>query len=269
MTSVPDNLFTDDVAKVYDSVLVPLLFEPYARDVAERVRALDPCAVLEIACGTGAVTRTLANVLPASCVITATDLSLSMVAYAESRGAARAVHWRQADAMTLPFDDASFDVVVCQFGAMFFPDRVSGYRQVRRVLRRSGAFLFNVWTRIEESELALVVSEALDRRYPDDRIEFLARIPHGYGSARQIEADVLAAGFSRCEITELEQESIGKNAEHVASAFCMGTPTRLEIEKREPGGLANVTAAVTQTLEERYGEGPIRARMNAIVVKAS
>lgn len=269
MASPPDNLFTDDVARVYDSVLVPLLFEPYAQDLAERVKALAPSAVLEIACGTGAVTRELAGVLPADCRITATDLSAAMVSYAQSIGIQRNIDWGQADATALPFDDASFDIVACQFGVMFFPDRVAAYREVRRVLRHNGAFLFNVWTGIEENELAAVVSDGLNRRYPNDPIEFLARIPHGYGSSHQIEADVLAAGFATCELGEREDVSIGASAEQVAAAFCLGTPTRLEIEKREPGGLERAAAAVTRVLEERYRERPIRARMNAIVVQAS
>ena len=197
MPKHPENSFTDAVAKVYDSVLVPLLFEPYARDLAARVVAIAPHSLLEVACGTGAVTRVLAESLPASCAITATDLSGPMVAYAQSVGTRRSITWHQADAMALPFDDASFDAVVCQFGAMFFPDRVAGFREARRVLRNSGTFLFNVWSRIEENELALVLSEALNLRYPNEPVEFLARVPHGYGSIRQIEADVRAAGFTQ------------------------------------------------------------------------
>ncbi len=132
-----DSSFTDDVATIYESTLVPLIFEPYADDLAARAKALEPTSVLEVACGTGVVTRALAASLPAACAITATDLSEAMVAHAQRVGTVRPVTWRQADVMALPFADASFDVVVCQFGAMFFPDRVTAYRTgLSRVFQR-------------------------------------------------------------------------------------------------------------------------------------
>ncbi|MDA1196254.1 MAG: class I SAM-dependent methyltransferase [Planctomycetota bacterium] len=140
-----DSSFTDDVARFYESTLVPLIFEPYADDLAARVLALDPDRVLEVACGTGIVTRALAAALPASCEITATDLNTAMVAHGELIGTSRPVTWRQADVFDLPYADQSFDVVVCQFGVMFFADRVAAYREIRRVLRPGGTFLFNVW----------------------------------------------------------------------------------------------------------------------------
>ena len=140
-----DSSFTDDVAAFYDSTLVPLIFESYADDLATRALALQPDSVLEIACGTGVVTRALSAALPTACAIAATDLNEAMVAHAERVGTSRPVKWRQADAAALPYEDGCFDIVVCQFGVMFFPERVAAYREVRRVLRPGGTFLFNVW----------------------------------------------------------------------------------------------------------------------------
>ena len=268
MAEASINLFDDEVARVYDKALVPVIFEPYAQDIAARVKAQSPNNVLEVACGTGVVTRALANVLPHTCAITATDLSGAMVAYGERIGTARFVKWHQADAMALPYADESFDVVVCQFGAMFFPDRVTAYREVRRVLRPHGTFLFNVWGSIEDNEFTAVVMEALSSRYPHNPIEFMARIPHGYGSATQIESDVRSAGFATCNLSQRDDTSTAVSPEQCAIALCQGTPVRNEIEKREPGGLEHATAAAAEAIRQRFGDGQIRARMSAFVVNA-
>jgi len=143
--------------------MVPLIFEPYAEHLAARLAAMAPKRVLETAAGTGVVTRRMAARLPDSTTIVATDLNQAMLDEAASVGTARPVQWRQADAMQLPFADASFDAVVCQFGAMFFPDKAKGYAEARRVLVPGGVFLFDVWDRIEENEIADTVTAALRR----------------------------------------------------------------------------------------------------------
>lgn len=267
-----DASFTADVATFYESTLVPLIFQPYAHDLAARVQALRPASVLEVACGTGVVTRALAASLPATCAITATDVSPAMVAHAERVGTSRPVAWRQADVMALPYADASFDVVACQFGVMFFPDRVAAYREVRRVLRPGGTFLFSVWNDLASNEFADVVTEALGALFPTfpaDPPRFLARTPHGHGRADEIESDVNAAGFVRCARTQRDDVSTASGPEVPAIAYCHGTPLRKEIEARDPGGLARATAAATAALRARYGDGPIRARISAFVVAAS
>jgi ubiquinone/menaquinone biosynthesis C-methylase UbiE len=148
-----DKVFAGSVPKVYEQYLVPLIFEPYAEDLASRV-ALGPCTrVLEIAAGTGVVTRKLASVLPKETSIVATDLNPAMLEVASSVAMKRPVEWREADAMHLPFDDQSFDAVVCQFGAMFFPDKGKAFAEARRVLEPGGRLLFNVWDRIEEKRI--------------------------------------------------------------------------------------------------------------------
>ena len=264
-----DTSFTDEVAQFYDSTLVPLIFESYADDLAARVSALEPSSVLEIACGTGVGTRALAAVLPAACALSASDLNEAMVAYAEGVGTARPVDWRQADVMALAYAERSFDVIVCQFGVMFFPDRVAAYRQIRRVLKPGGTFLFSVWNRIEDNEFAHVVTEAVGALYPDDPPLFLARTPHGHGSPVEIEADVQAAGFRTSVLDQRDSISTAASPEVAAVAYCRGTPLRNEIEAREPGGLERATAAATAALRDRYGDGPIEGRISALVVAAS
>lgn len=270
MTKPPsDTSFTDDVARFYESTLVPLVFEGYAVDLATRTQALEPSSVLEVACGTGVVTRALAAALPAECEITATDLSGAMVTHGQRVGTSRRVTWGRADVMALPYADRSFDVVVCQFGVMFFADRVAAYREVRRVLRPGGTFLFNVWNGLEDNEFADVVSEAVGTVFPEDPPMFLARTPHAHGSPHDIERDVQAAGFTHCTIQQRDDISPAASPDLPAIALCRGTPLRNEIEARDPDGLDRATAAATAALRERFGDGPIQGRISAAVVAAS
>src|SRR5690348_567333 len=176
-----DKVFAGSVPENYDRHMVPLIFEPYATDLARRAASLSPGAVLEIAAGTGVVTRALAPKLSPGASYVVTDLNQPMLDYAASRQPADGrIAWRQADAMKLPFEDATFDLVCCQFGAMFFPDRSSAYREAKRILRPGGAFLFSVWDRIEKNIFANEVINALARLFPDDPPHFLAHTPHGY-----------------------------------------------------------------------------------------
>jgi SAM-dependent methyltransferase len=264
-----DSSFTSDVAGFYESTLVPLIFQPYAEDLAARAQALEPSSVLEIACGTGVVTRALASTLPAACTIEATDLNEAMVAHGESIGTSRPVTWRQADVMSLPHADDSFDVIVCQFSVMFFPDRAAAYREVRRVLRPGGTFLFNVWNDIESNDFAKVVTEAVGNLYPDDPPLFLARTPHGHGSPVEIETDLETAGFGTCALSQREDVSRAARADLPAIAYCQGTPLRNEIETRAPGDLERATAAATTALRARFGDGPIAGKISAVLVTAS
>jgi ubiquinone/menaquinone biosynthesis C-methylase UbiE len=140
-----DKNFSGAIPELYEAYLVPLIFEPYAADLATRLAARSPSRVLEVAAGTGVVTRALTRTLPASTSIVATDLNQAMLDRARAVGTAYPVEWRTADALALPFPDRSFDAVVCQFGVMFFPDKPRAYAEARRVLRPGGAFVFNVW----------------------------------------------------------------------------------------------------------------------------
>ncbi len=193
-----DTGFAGSIPQMYDRYLVPLIFAPYATDIAARVSAVRHARVLEIAAGTGAVTRELARALPATTHIVATDLNQSMLDQAAAAGTSRPVEFRAADAMKLPFDDASFDAVVCQFGVMFFPDRPAAMREARRVMRPGGALVFNAWDRIEANEFALAVTDALAAVFPDDPPRFMARTPHGYHDKAVIAGDVAKAGFASC-----------------------------------------------------------------------
>ena len=162
------RIFTGSIPAMYEKYMVPLIFEHYAADLARRLASQSPSRVLEIAAGTGVVTRQLATTLPQDVAIVATDLNRPMLELAERIGTSRPVQWQHADAMQLPFPDRSFDAVVCQFGAMFFPDKARAFAEARRVLRTGGVLLFNVWDRIEENEFADAVTATLAEVFPED-----------------------------------------------------------------------------------------------------
>ena len=262
-----DTVFAGSVPAVYEKYLVPLIFQPYAEDIARRVAALRPSQVLELAAGTGVVTRALASSLPATVAITATDLNQAMLDEAAARGTARPVAWRQADAMHLPFEDGSFDVVVCQFGVMFFPDKAAAFVEARRVLTPGGTFLFSVWDRLEENEVPDVVTRALESIFPDNPPRFMARVPHGYHHPETIRRDLAAGGFPASPgIETVAARSRASSARAAAVAFCQGTPLRNEIEARDATALERATTVSTQAIVERFGAGPVDARIQAQVV---
>jgi ubiquinone/menaquinone biosynthesis C-methylase UbiE len=265
-----DKVFAGSIPQIYDQYMVPLIFQGYARDLAGRVANTSPRRVLETAAGTGVLTRSLAAVLPAEAHITATDLNQPMLDYAAARlqGDSRIV-WQQADALALPFADAAFDTVTCQFGVMFFPDRIKGYAEARRVLQPGGRFLFNVWDRIADNEFADVVTQALATMFPHDPPQFMARTPHGYHDPARIRQELAAAGFSSIALETRDDVSPADTPRDAAFAYCQGTPLSNEITARAPEGLEAATNAATQALAKRFGNGPIRGRIRAHVITAS
>jgi ubiquinone/menaquinone biosynthesis C-methylase UbiE len=264
-----DKLFAGSIPDLYDRFLVPLIFESYARDLAERLAKVDPHAVLETAAGTGVLTRAIASRLPADARIVATDLNQPMLDHAAARQADDdRIVWRQADALALPFEDQEFDVVACQFGVMFFPDKLQGYREVHRVLKPGGRYSFNVWDRISENEFADVVTEALAALFPKDPPRFMARTPHGYHDVEKVREDLTAAGFESIFVDPRDGTSRASSPRDAAIAYCQGTPLRNEIESRDASRLEDATQVATEALARRFGPGPIEGRIRAHVITA-
>jgi len=263
-----DTVFAGSIPAIYDRCLGPVLFTPYARDLARRLSDLTGGRLLETAAGTGRVTRELRAQLPAAVTLVATDLNQAMIDFAASQPHAPGVEWRQADALALPFDSASFDAVVCQFGVMFFPDKPAGYREARRVLKPGGRFLFNVWGALDANDPAHATVEAARELFPDDPPLFLARTPHGYHDTAAIERDLRSAGFATVSVETVDLPSPSVPARDIATGFCQGTPMRGEIEERRPGQLDKLTDAVTAGIARRLGE-PIRGTLSAHVITAT
>lgn len=266
--SSPDNdkVFAGSIPKLYDTYLVPLLFESFAADLTNRLSSRTPSRVLEIAAGTGVVTRALASELPESVSIVATDLNQAMLDHASSVRMKRAVEWRQADAMQLPFPDATFDAVVCQFGVMFFPDKSKAFSEARRVLRSGGVFLFNVWDRITENEFADTVETALESVFPDDPPRFLSRTPYGYHERNVIERELASGGFvAPPRIDTVATRSRAVSPQLPAMAYCQGTPLRNEIEARNVS-LDEATGIAADAIAKRFGQSDVDSKIQAHVV---
>lgn len=264
-----DKVFAGSVPENYDRYMVPMIFEPYAADLARRVAALTPSAVLEVAAGTGVVTRALAPRLSPEARYVVTDLNQPMLDFAASRQLPdRRITWQQADAQALPFEDAQFDVVHCQFGVMFFPDRPLAYREARRVLKPGGRFLFSAWDRVEENVFASEVMDALARLFPDDPPLFVTRTPHGYYDKEVIRRELTDAGFPNVDIVTLAERSRAPSPRLAAIAYCQGTPLRNEIESRG-GQLDAATDHVAGAMAARHGISEVVAKIQAHIIAAT
>jgi SAM-dependent methyltransferase len=265
MTS--DRDFTGSLPDLYDRHLGRLFFSPYAADIGERASATGAGNILELAAGTGIATEVLATALPRA-RIEATDLNDGMIGLAASRRPLPTVRWSVADATELPFPNGTFDLVVCQFGVMFFPDRLRAFREARRVLSTDGTFLFNVWDGLEHNDVARIVSAAAGAVFPADPPLFIQRTPHGYGDPLPIENDLRKAGFSHVAYDVVAKRSHAPSARHAAIGLCEGTPLRHEINARDPERMRDVIDTATRELERALGDGAIDAAMRAYVYTA-
>ena len=247
----------------YDRHLAPVLFRPFARDLARRAAGLRPARVLEIAAGTGVLTAELLAASPTT-QVTATDLNPAMVATGAQR--VPQARWEPADASDLPFADGAFDLVVCQFGVMFLPDKPRAYREFARALTPGGRVLVSTWDRLETHAFDRAVVEALGRVFPGDVPPFLAKVPHGYADAEVVRGHLREAGYVVDLVETVTVEGHAASAADVATGFCTGTPLRGEILAR--GDLEATTRRMRTEMTALLGEGPVSAPMSAHVVLA-
>jgi len=263
-----DVRFSGSVPANYEQYMVPLLFRPYAEQLAERAKTFGPKRILETAAGTGVVTDALSRTMPDSEIV-ATDLNQPMLDVAASRLSASNVTFRQADALSLPFDDASFDLVVCQFGAMFFPDKVRGGSEARRVLRDGGHYLFAVWDRIDRNGLSNLANESLRSQFPDNPPRFMERGPFSYYDPEWIERDLHSAGFKQIELETVQLTSRSPSAEEGARGLVYGSPMGVELAEYGAGALDEVYADLLRTARRYEGPEGFAAPMSAHIVTAT
>jgi ubiquinone/menaquinone biosynthesis C-methylase UbiE len=261
-----DTIFSGSIPQLYDRHLGGLLFAPYAADAVRRLSSLTAARLLETAAGTGILTQALAASLPKAVEIVATDLNPPMLDYAAAKPEMGRVHFQQADGLALPFPDRSFDVVVCQFGVMFFPDRAAGMREAKRVLKPGGRFLFSVWDSLADNPVTAAVVAALVTRYPSHPSWFMDRTPHGYHDPDKIRADLRAAGFADASIETVRLTGHATDAASVATGTCQGSPMRAEIEALDPTGLAQATDVVAAAIVKRFSDGSFEAPLQALVI---
>lgn len=267
-TRASDTVFAGSIPAIYDRYMVPLLFRPYAEVLAERARSLRPKLILETAAGTGVVTEALHRALPEAQIV-ATDLNEPMLAQAGNKVGGANVSFQYADALNLPFDDEKFDLVACQFGVMFFPDKVRGNAEARRVLRSGGNYLLVIWNEVGRNLATKAVGTALSELFPDDPAAFYERLPFRYHDTNTIRGDLSAAGFERIEIETVELRSRAASARDAAIALTQGTPMRSEIEQRGPDALARATEAAERSLREFETPTGFDAPMSARLVTAT
>ena len=263
-----DITFSGSIPVLYDTYMGPLIFQPYAEDIANRLSGLSSGRILETAAGTGIVTRALLKALPVAVSIVSTDLNQPMLDHAASLLVSDRVTWQTADAQSLPFADASFDAVVCQFGVMFFPDRVKAYQEARRVLKPGGTFVFNVWDSLEHNELAGVVNATVAELFPQNPSHFFARTPHGHHDTARILSELRTAEFADSSLDTVTRRGRAPSAREPAIGYCQGTPLRNEITSRDPNRLEEVTRAAMANIAARFGPGVVDSKIQAHVVLA-
>jgi SAM-dependent methyltransferase len=247
----------------YDEPLGPALFAPFARKVAGRAAGPRPRSVLELAAGTGILTAELVARLP-GVPVTATDLNGAMVSYGSRQ--VPAARWRTADAQSLPVPDGAFDLVVCQFGVMVFPDKPAAFAEASRVLAPTGLLLFTVWDTVGSSPFPAALTDALAEVLPDDPPDFVTRIPHGYADPDRIRADLAAAGLTG-DVERVVLRGEAASAGALAEGFCRGTPLLFGLQGR--GDVDELTAAVAERMAARLGDGPVSGDLAAFVVTAA
>lgn len=263
-----DVRFSGSVPANYERYLVPLLFRPYAALLAERAAGFEPRRILETAAGTGVVTEELTRRIP-NAEIVATDLNQAMLDVAATRLSSPNLCFVEANALELPFDDSSFDLVVCQFGLMFYPDKVKGNAEARRVLRDDGHYLLAIWDAIERNPLSNLAHQTMQEQFPDNPPTFMVRGPFSYHRPEWIERDLKAAGFDSIEIETIVLTSRSSSAEEAARGLSHGSPMRVELEEYGPDALGDVHAALSATARHYEGPDGFEAPMSAHIVTAT
>lgn len=265
MTDI-NSAFTGNIPENYDRYLGPMFFHSCAEDLAARIADGPAQRVLEIAAGTGIATRIIRDRLSGEDHITASDLNIDMLAHAEQKFSSdENIVFQVADAMQLPFEDAQFDVVVCQFGIMFCPDKVQAFREARRVLSPGGRLLFSVWDSLAHNPLPHATNKILADFFDGEAPMFM-HTPFGYHDPSQIRDDMAKAGFDDVAFTMLEGECVFAEPQDAALGIVTGSPLRIEIEQRGDTDIDAVVDGVAAGLGAAFGESDCRVPMRWTVI---
>jgi ubiquinone/menaquinone biosynthesis C-methylase UbiE len=260
--------FSGSIPAAYDRYLGPILFQPYAEDLAARLQVPNDSSILELACGTGILTRVLRTRLPSTVKLTATDLNEPMFHNAMGKFEKNeGVQWQRADASSLPFPDRTFDAVVCQFGLMFVPDKMLAAREAHRVLKPGGVFLFNVWDAMEQNALGQLTHRTIVSFFEKDPPTFY-QVPFSYYNQEEIKRVLTEAGFREIKIDVVPKVGYADRAQDAAKGLVHGNPVAVGIAERDASLLPVITDAVAKAITKQFGEIEIRAPMRAIVVQA-
>ncbi|MEO8211144.1 MAG: class I SAM-dependent methyltransferase [bacterium] len=258
--------FTGSIPENYEKYLGPLLFEPYALDLTERINIKGVISVLEIACGTGRLTKHLRKLLPADVKLIATDLNEAMIDTSKKFIGDEGINFQPADAQELPFEDDSFDLVVCQFGIMFFPDKQKALSEIHRVLRKDGCFLFNTWDKIENNQLTHTANTIVTEFFDNDPPVFY-QTPFSMHDTDAIKKLLEDSSFREIEITKVKKEGVSPSSEDAVKGLLYGNPIHMEIESKNPEALGKIKKEIQSEIVKRFGDHPVVTKLNAIVCK--
>jgi ubiquinone/menaquinone biosynthesis C-methylase UbiE len=260
-----DAAFVGSIPENYDRYLGPIFFQHYADDLVARLPVTSEMRVLETACGTGILTERLVRRLAGRGTVVATDLNQPMIAHGQRKlPGTPHLEWRQADATKLPFQDASFDAVVCQFGLMFFPDKALGIREAYRVLKPGGRYIFNTWGALAHNPVARITHETIASFFPADPPQFYT-VPFSLHDKTMVCAWLEAAGFEDIESHSVTMIGVSPSAAEAAIGLIEGNPVYTAIMDRRPEVLTDIKAAVITNLAAQLGDHPLRCNLRALV----
>lgn len=263
----PPIAFSGSIPPNYDQFLGPLFFEPFALDMAQRLQQLAPSSLLEVAAGTGRLTRFLPEAVPGAHIVVS-DINPAMIDFAKQHlRQLPAIEWHTVDAVSLPYADETFDCIASQFGVMFYSDRPRAYREAFRVLRPGGVFLFNAWDRIEKNPVARLTDEVLADFFPIDTPAFY-KVPFSYHDEALIRAELAEAGFNIAGMHVLNLAGYAASPEHAARGLLEGTPVYTAIADRDPALLPAMKKTLAGNLQTLFGDRDIRVPLQARVVVA-
>ncbi|HET9432411.1 MAG TPA: class I SAM-dependent methyltransferase [Chitinophagaceae bacterium] len=257
--------FEGSIPANYERYLGPFLFEPYALDLVSRLQDKKYSDILEIACGTGRVTKHLARSVKHD-TLTATDLNRDMIDVAKETVNDKRVKWMSADAMDLPFDDGSFDLVVMQFGIMFFPDKERGLKEAYRVLKNGGKLIYNTWNKVETNE-AIHEGRLIIESYFGNNPPIFYNVPFSMDDERELRTITRRAGFKSITTTLVKKEGIGPSAMALAKGLVEGNPVYLAICERSPSLINIIKDHMERVIIEKFGDQPVRSPLQAWVVE--
>src|SRR4030095_15423741 len=252
-------------AEYYEKYMGPLFFAPTAIDLVGRIMG-KPGSILELACGTGQVTRLLKAKFP-DAKITATDLKQGMIDIAKQvMGEDPGIEWKAADAQELPFDSNAFDIIVCQFGVMFFPDKLKAFKEAYRVLKSGGMFLFSTWDKIRNQRVAEIANEVVTSYFKDDPPQFF-KIPFSMYDPCEHEALLKNSGFKNISVKNIILEGTSPSASDAAKGFTVGNPIYAQICERNESLLPAIQKTLTDRYSKEFGESEIRVPLSEFVAE--
>lgn len=263
--STPNITFGGSIPANYDRYLGPLLFEPYALDIASRVGTNHVNPVLEVACGTGRVTNHLKKQITGSVV--ATDINPDMIAVAKSQVPHADIEWRTADMQALPFEDATFDTVVCQFGIMFVPDKAQAFKEVLRVLRPGGRFIFNTWDRIENNGVPSVANKVVTEFFNGAPPMFYS-IPFSMFKPDELRNLPIQNGFSSVDVRLVKKVGRSNTSMDAARGMVEGSPIINEIRTKDPASIDTILELISREVASRFNDKPVISPLQAWVGEA-